>query len=669
MGFIGAIINLFPIELAFNISLLIGNTVYIIAASFLRPQLTLLTALICVTPLYFYWGHPYGFLTFGLEALFISTMRNRGWYVLSADLLYWLVIGMPVTAFLIWINIASPENFILFSTFKQAINAVFYTSLATIMLFMFNDTLQKIKSEQPPLQKSLPKWLLYSFWSISAFLVISISLVLSTDFGKRQRVLYDRELEINNQYITHIGNSYLTTHQVAIKNIANQLSNLSKPEDRHQALQQLHQLYPGFLTMLVTSEQGNIETASPLSMLKKVDIKKMTVADRPYFIHAMEKQQLFVSSVFLGRGFGSDPIVAISAPIYTGLQKDTPSGIVEGSLNLGKFGLYDAKGHDKSHAKIIITDPINRIIYASKSLGLSTLSELKFESNASQKANNLMTFKAGERAGEMFIYKQAYLANQWKTYSLVEHGVVLKTTENMYLVIFITLFIVLLFASFFSTQFADYLNRPLAFVIKQLSQAKHPTDFKDIPYEAAEEIDALYQELKIGRQALLHNQRELQHQVATRTKELNKANDKLTELVNTDVLTGIYNRRYLKKNFSVIQSIQSRNHSNLMYAIIDLDLFKDINDTYGHLFGDYCLTKVAKILKQFFHRDADIVARFGGEEFVIVTPCNDVDRTRLRLDELRLAIASSPFKEEAIGSINLTVSMGVAIGDASFSSL
>ena len=227
LGVVGATLNLFPVELAFNISLLIGNTVYIIAASFLRPHLTLLCALISVIPLYFYSGHPYGFLTFGLEALFISILRNKGWYVLSADLLYWLSIGMPVTAFLIWVNLESAQNFILFSTFKQAINAVLYTSFASIFLFMFNDYFQKIKSKQPPLKKSLPKWLLYSFWSISAFLVISVSLVLSTDFGKRQRDLHNRELEINNQYITHIGNSYLNEHRVAIQNIANQLSSLS----------------------------------------------------------------------------------------------------------------------------------------------------------------------------------------------------------------------------------------------------------------------------------------------------------------------------------------------------------------------------------------------------------------------------------------------------------
>ena len=96
LGVVGALVNFFPVSLAFNISLVLGNAAYIIAASLVRPSFTFVCALITVIPLYFYWGHPNGFLTFGLEALFISILRARGWYVLSAGLLYWLIIGMKI---------------------------------------------------------------------------------------------------------------------------------------------------------------------------------------------------------------------------------------------------------------------------------------------------------------------------------------------------------------------------------------------------------------------------------------------------------------------------------------------------------------------------------------------------------------------------------------------
>jgi signal transduction histidine kinase/ActR/RegA family two-component response regulator len=530
-GAMGALANCFPIELAFNISLIIGNTAFIVAASYLRPSLTLLCALVSVIPLYFILGHPFIFITFGLEAWFISTLRARGWYVLTADLVYWLLIGMPLTAMLIWINYESPQNYILFTTFKQAINAVLYTSLACILLYTFNAYFQSIKSDQPPLDKCLSKWLFYSFWSISAFFVISVSLMLGTAYAELQRTHFEKKLAMNSNYITHIGNSYLNEHQRAIQNVANQLSHISDPAERQLILARIHDLYPGFLTMLVASEQGQIELGSPQSLMKKLTNANVSISDRPYFIHAMQQQKLFVSSVFLGRGFGADPIVAISAPIYTDNQVNMPSGIVEGSLNLGEFGLYDTPGRDgiENEIKIIVTDQKNRIIYASDSLGFATLSQLTHDKSASQNTPNLIELTTAKHQSETFLYKQATLSNHWKIYSLVEHKVVLKTIEKIYLVIFTTLFVILLSVSFFAKKFASHLNRPLAFVMAQLSKARKTGAFQKIPFEAPTEVQELYQELKISSRALLHNQQQLQEQVFKRTEELNQANLKLTD--------------------------------------------------------------------------------------------------------------------------------------------
>ncbi|HBY84971.1 MAG TPA: GGDEF domain-containing protein, partial [Colwellia sp.] len=150
---------------------------------------------------------------------------------------------------------------------------------------------------------------------------------------------------------------------------------------------------------------------------------------------------------------------------------------------------------------------------------------------------------------------------------------------------------------------------------------------------------------------------------------LNQANQKLTEQANTDTLTRLYNRRYFEKNFKIMQSIFSRNNSSLMYAIIDLDFFKNINDTHGHLFGDYCLVTVANMLKKFFNRDSDLVARFGGEEFVVVSQCDDVEILRSRIDKFLQQVAAFEFNDDDKGPITLTISVGIAVGKASYSNL
>ncbi len=237
----------------------------------------------------------------------------------------------------------------------------------------------------------------------------------------------------------------------------------------------------------------------------------------------------------------------------------------------------------------------------------------------------------------------------------------------MYLVMFLTLFLILLCATFFAKKSATHFSRSLSFVMEQLSQATKADDLKEIPYETPIEIDELYHELKVNRQVLLNNQSALQQEVFNRTNELELANRKLTEQANTDILTGLHNRRYFEKNFALMQSILSHNNSSMMYAIVDIDWFKKINDTYGHLFGDFCLMQIADLLKTFFNRDADIVARFGGEEFTVVSQCQDIGVLRERMEQFIDKVAHHQFKQAAIGPVNLTISIGVMVSEANFS--
>lgn len=123
----------------------------------------------------------------------------------------------------------------------------------------------------------------------------------------------------------------------------------------------------------------------------------------------------------------------------------------------------------------------------------------------------------------------------------------------------------------------------------------------------------------------------------------------------TDFLTGLYNRRFLFDAGRTLLENAKRNNLGLSLAIIDVDNFKTINDTYGHLFGDMVLSNLAKLIKNRF-RAGDIVSRLGGDEFCVIgiMGVNNVDV----LDSLRKYIASYDFSDADI-SIRLTVSVGV----------
>ncbi|MCL2208059.1 MAG: GGDEF domain-containing protein [Fibromonadales bacterium] len=105
------------------------------------------------------------------------------------------------------------------------------------------------------------------------------------------------------------------------------------------------------------------------------------------------------------------------------------------------------------------------------------------------------------------------------------------------------------------------------------------------------------------------------------TTDLYESNLDLTDKVNFDALTGIYNRRYMEDCLKrTISTITRSGGGKLSVLMLDVDHFKKYNDTYGHIMGDSCLKAVAEVLKGSITRVDDFVARYGGEEFVAILP-------------------------------------------------
>jgi diguanylate cyclase (GGDEF)-like protein len=107
-------------------------------------------------------------------------------------------------------------------------------------------------------------------------------------------------------------------------------------------------------------------------------------------------------------------------------------------------------------------------------------------------------------------------------------------------------------------------------------------------------------------------------------KEADKRAIQMEQLSITDQLTGLHNRLYFSKSYPQEWKRCSRLKIPLSVLLIDLDHFKRINDSYGHIVGDECLIKVANVMKSEIKRDTDVVARYGGEEFIILLPDLDL---------------------------------------------
>lgn len=133
------------------------------------------------------------------------------------------------------------------------------------------------------------------------------------------------------------------------------------------------------------------------------------------------------------------------------------------------------------------------------------------------------------------------------------------------------------------------------------------------------------------------------------------------ELALQDPLTGLHNRRYAQSYLQRLEQESLEKRQPYAIMILDLDRFKSVNDRYGHLVGDEVLIEVSNRLRSNM-RDSDLVARFGGEEFLIALPATDETAARIMGERLRRAIGDQPIRSHGIGQdLNITLSIGVAV--------
>jgi diguanylate cyclase (GGDEF)-like protein len=127
-----------------------------------------------------------------------------------------------------------------------------------------------------------------------------------------------------------------------------------------------------------------------------------------------------------------------------------------------------------------------------------------------------------------------------------------------------------------------------------------------------------------------------------------------------DALTLIPNRLKFQESLPQCWRDARRRQEPLAIAIIDLDHFKKINDTHGHPFGDLCLQAAARALNQTVHRPGDLMARFGGEEFVALLPNTDMDGARQVAERLLSAVRNTVVSQDG-HQVTLSCSIGVSV--------
>lgn len=151
---------------------------------------------------------------------------------------------------------------------------------------------------------------------------------------------------------------------------------------------------------------------------------------------------------------------------------------------------------------------------------------------------------------------------------------------------------------------------------------------------------------------------ELRQNLEIRNQELQVMSQKFERMAFTDALTGLPNRRFALEHSNQLWELYRRNQQVFSCTLVDVDHFKKINDGYGHECGDQVLIQVASRLRA-LARASDQVCRFGGEEFLVVSPATDLEGVQLLAERLRAGLAATAIEYPGFDR-SITASFGVA---------
>jgi diguanylate cyclase (GGDEF)-like protein len=183
-----------------------------------------------------------------------------------------------------------------------------------------------------------------------------------------------------------------------------------------------------------------------------------------------------------------------------------------------------------------------------------------------------------------------------------------------------------------------------------------------VPLTLAIETAPVYEKREEAEKVLKRAQDELESAVRERTAELEKTKDEMEKLSITDGLTGLSNYRYFMQALESEFRRAIRYSRNVSLLMIDIDYFKNLNDTYGHLCGDFVIKKVAEVIKRVV-RSTDVVARYGGDELAVILPETNKANALQVAEKLKGEIIDCRFEWRG-KSVEVRISIGIGTGPA-----
>ncbi len=453
LSFIGIVANYLSISLLAPIQLIFTPAFLILSLRLLPLKAALTVIVVVLAHLSWYWGSFYNTLLYSFELGMLLVALKRNWNLYYVDIAYWALVGIPLAYLLLFIDGHQDTISNIVILLKQPFNGLLCILLSSLMVWIIRFAPIDFNIEYK--EKNI---------GISAFIsdVLMLILLVPTFLIL---VLFKNTIDersVQNIFQHNHTNAFLTKNRIqdflnsyrqAIENLSLQIASdyASQSEDAQQQLSEFHSVYDGFITMLVADKEGRLVMSSPAHLIEK----GVEVSDRDYFYSVKNNLQPFLSNAFQGRGFGQDPIVAISAPLLD--DNGSFLGIVEGSLNIYKFDLLmETSGN--YIGEILILDEDRRVIMATPGLQLSFLQTVEIKLSPNELFEQVLSFYG---INETFAYGHSSTENGWEVYFLTNVKAHSDYVSRSYLWLISIALLAMLVTLVFSNAMAKLARRPI----------------------------------------------------------------------------------------------------------------------------------------------------------------------------------------------------------------
>ena len=436
-------------------------------------------------------------------------------------------------------------------------------------------------------------------------------------------------------------------------------------------LEKLLRAYPAMLRALATDREGRIVAARTANG-RPVAIAAEQVADREWFRAARDSRQPHVSDAYRARIYGSEALVAVSAPI---LRDGVFDGVLQASIPIERYIRLRSDNLRRRGFELLLLDRQDRVVHASAGLRWRFL-EASGIPGAAIRRGAAQPGEAGTMRGMAGLlrdggdaYVSAVAMRTGWVVAVIAPGQRLLASAWPRLGLLLGLIAVTMLGVLFALW---RMRRLLAASMGRLLSSLHgyalggtldPSQLSRMPEELqplaggigdlAARMNAAFDEL---RQVL--DQRE--QVIAERTESLRLAVSDLDRLSRTDALTGSLNYRGFLETGANLWREAGASNEPLSVLALDIDHFKRYNDLYGHAEGDGALRRFAGAVRSALLHADDVLARPGGEEFIVFLPGSTLEQAMKVGERVCQRVRDADIVHAASSEGRMTVSIGIA---------